>query len=455
MALSKKANRPTVLGQFTGKCCDGNVENNNQMTLPVELFQNLIASDEYKAGIENRHYIGFLGHPQDPGCQDFKDACIVMTEMKLEDNGEVTGTFDLIDTPVGRVVKSFIDAGVTFGISIRGAGDVDGNGYVDPDTFCFRGYDLVTFPAYNDAIPTFTEIAASSDLDKQVKYKKVCSTVNKNLQSITSATTLDTLKEQFNENSDEYKAIEDRKKELNDAEHDDNDELQDIQTPVTAEQVEGMTQLYLEQVEANSQLQREVDQLRVEIANIQANYNRKLKSMKRITAAQISGLTADLKKSEGARKTLIAANTRLKQEQISLKKSNLNLSQKINANSVTINEKTSTISRLQSELSETVACSKRVESRTSNLGEQVKNLQEKVTAAEDLIYEYQKAYADLYANALGVHLTDIPVTATTTVDELTSIVNSGTSTCNMMPANIDVADIDNVYEEDTSDIYAL
>ena len=49
-----------------------------------------------------------------------------------------TGTpqFDLIDTPVGRIVKTFQDAGVTFGISVRGAGDIINNS-VDPDTFVF------------------------------------------------------------------------------------------------------------------------------------------------------------------------------------------------------------------------------------------------------------------------------------------------------------------------------
>jgi hypothetical protein len=115
----------TVLGTFTGKCCDAAVFNNNDMKLDRELFEKLIDSDEYKDAMEHRYYIGFLGHPEDPNCQDFKDACIVMTSMEIKPNDEIYGTFDLIDTPVGRVVKSFIDAGVEFGISIRGAGDVD------------------------------------------------------------------------------------------------------------------------------------------------------------------------------------------------------------------------------------------------------------------------------------------------------------------------------------------
>ena len=81
--------KPAVIGQFTGKCCDANVVNNNDMHLGKELFENLFASDEYKRAMENRHYIGFIGHPNDPGCQDYKDACIVMTDCHLDESGDV------------------------------------------------------------------------------------------------------------------------------------------------------------------------------------------------------------------------------------------------------------------------------------------------------------------------------------------------------------------------------
>ena len=214
---------PAVIGQFTGKCCDANVVNNNDMHLGKELFENLFASDEYKRAMENRHYVGFLGHPEDPGCQDYKDACIVMTDCHLDENGEVYGTFDLIDTPVGRVVKTFTDAGVTFGISIRGAGDVASDGEVDPETFVFRGFDLVTFPAYDDCIPEFREIAASTDLTKQKKFKKVCASIDSNLDKITSCDALKVIQEQFTEGSDEFNKIGDRIEELTTTEPVDNE----------------------------------------------------------------------------------------------------------------------------------------------------------------------------------------------------------------------------------------
>ena len=89
--------------------------------------------------------------------------------MELRDNDEIYGTFDLIDTPVGRIVKSFIDAGVEWGISIRGAGDVDAEGNV---------YE--TFKVVEGAKAPKPAISPSKASDEGYKYnfrghKKMCS----------------------------------------------------------------------------------------------------------------------------------------------------------------------------------------------------------------------------------------------------------------------------------------
>lgn len=426
----KKDKNTSIIGTFSGKSCDATVSNNNDMFLGRDLFTNLFESEEYKRGIELGHYIGFLGHPEDPGCMDFEHACIVMTECHMDENGEIFGTFNLIDTPVGRIVKAFIDAGVKFGISIRGAGDVAGDGTVDPETFVFRGFDLVAFPAYDDAIPEFQAIAASSDLDKQVKYKKVCATVNNNLQSIKSSTTLETIQAQFNENSDEYDVIEKRKAELSD----EGVTEEDDQVVVLNEKINGMTTLYLQEVEASNQLKRDIDHLKKELANASVQYARKLHSIKRITASQITSLEKELDSVTGSYQVSVAASKKLKAEVEQLKKNNLKYTHKIEANSKTICERDSTISDLQAELRKTVTANSKLENRASNRDEEVKSLRARVEAAEQMVLNYQQAYANMYANALGVHLENIAVTADTSVSELQKIIQGGTSTANIAPA---------------------
>lgn len=417
-----------IIGTFTGKCSDFAVVNNNEMHLGKELFEKLLASETYKRAMKYRHYIGFLGHPEDPGCMDYKDACIVMTEMHIEPNGDVIGTFDLIDTPVGRVVKVFMDAGVIWGISIRGAGDVAADGEVDPDSFVFRGFDLVTFPAYDDAIPTFQQIAASSDLDKQVKYKKVCTTLHNNLQGITSCEALEVIQSQFNPNSSEYAEIEARKNAITEEIEEDETSSNDT---VLAQKLEAMTQLYLEQVTANQKLQQDNIALGVELQQTKLQCSKKLNAVKRITSSQVADLSTKLKKITASYRTSVAANSKLKSELESATNANLKYTHKIEANSQAICQKDSIISNLKKELSETVTASRTVEKRASNLDDKNRNLIARVEAAEQMVLNYQQAYANMYANALGVHLEGLSISASTSVEQLRDMINGGTSTCNM------------------------
>ena len=445
--------KPAVIGQFTGKCCDANVVNNNDMHLGKELFENLFASDEYKRAMENRHYIGFIGHPNDPGCQDYKDACIVMTDCHLDESGDVYGTFDLIDTPVGRIVKTFIDAGVTFGISIRGAGDVASDGEVDPETFCFRGFDLVTFPAYDDCIPEFREIAASTDLNKQKKFKKVCAAIDSNLKEITSCDALKVIQEQFTEGTDEFNKIGERIDELSagpEVTAEDAD-----REAVLEQQVAALTDLYTETVNEKNSLVQSLADSQAACSSLEIACARKIASYKRIVASQVKDLQEE--NAEITRKAKIQASRSLNQidslkDQLAqansiserLKENNLKYNQKIQSNSVLIAQKDSTIDDLKSQLSETVTASKRLEKKTSDLDAEKESLLSRVTAAEKLVLEYQQVYADMYANALGVHLDNLPITASTSVQGLKEMISAGTSTSNMMSG----AMVDDILEDD-------
>ena len=434
----------SILGTFEGECADANITNLNGLDITVPVWENVFNSDDYAQAIKLGWYIGFLGHPEDPNCMDFEHACIVMTEGHIDADGKVYGKFNLIDTPVGRIVKAFIDAGVTFGISVRGAGDIEDNS-VDPDTFVFRGFDLVTFPAYPESIPTFSEIAASTDISKRTKYKSVCAAVNSNLDKITMCETLDIIKSQFAAQSDEYKAVEAREGELSKGE----EACEDIN--LSDVKLDSMTRLYLDEVEANVQLRKANESLKRQLATTQLDCSRKLKSVQRITASQYADMRAEKATIQSQVDSLsrscqkhINANKRLNSEVTSLKNSNLKSIQKIDASNNEIQTKDSIISRLRSELDETVNAASATESRTSNLDVQNKKLKSKLEAAENLIAEYQDAYANLYANALGVHLKNISVTASTSVSEMQKLIG-GTSTSNMStvfvePMPIDIAE---------------
>ena len=71
------------------------------------------------------------------------------------DNGELIGEWDILDTPNGRILKTLCDYGYKIGVSSRGSGEVypdaDGNESVDPDQYEFSCFDAVLLPAVKSA----------------------------------------------------------------------------------------------------------------------------------------------------------------------------------------------------------------------------------------------------------------------------------------------------------------
>lgn len=475
-----------ILGTYTGKCCDAAAVNNNDMKLGRELFEVLFDSEDFQRAMEYGHYLGFLGHPEDPGCQDYEHCCIVMRDCKIEDNDEIIGTFDVLDTPVGRIVKTLEDAGVQLGISIRGAGDVDIDGNVDPETFVFRGFDLVTFPAYDDAIPTFQALAASSEVEKQVAYKMICSAIDKNMEHI-NVSAASELQKNFNSESDEYKKLEARKADIGTEDPETSEELsEEDKLEVIGKKLECMTDLYMDTCYDNEDLKAQIKSCKSELNAVKAASDRKFKHLERITRSQQKLMKDRVTAATEKYEVTIKANTELKRklansnreltkvqasnsaimsELNTLKNSNLIYKQKIECSNADIEDRDKTISNLRSELDKTVITSTEAIRKASDFDEEVKHLksevsastktisdlQSRVVAAEDLLAQYQQAYADIYATALGTSVSGLRVTASTSVSDLENLIQGATNTSNvgvnpdydmgeLLPEVIDVLD---------------
>lgn len=395
-----------ILGHFDGECADANITNLNGLDITREVWENVFNSDEYKQAIELGWYIGFLGHPEDPNCMDFEHACIVMREGHIDENGKVFGKFDLIDTPVGRIVSAFIDAGVTFGISVRGAGDIEDNS-VDPDTFVFRGFDLVSFPAFPESIPEYTKIAASSDVETRKKVKAISSAVKDNIKHLNTVAAVEVLQPMFAKQSEEFKALEERKLELQSDESDEDG--------LAEQKLDAITALYVETSEQLKSALAENAQLKAHLAKIQSNNSRRIAAINRITSAQVADLGTQLDKVSARYQTVCAASRILKKD---ASDNNLKYRQRIASAKDNLSKKDEVIAGLQRKLDETVRKVNAAESRASNLGEVTSKLRSEVVAKDALIGEYQSAYATLYASAVGAAETQIRVTGSTTVDQL-------------------------------------
>jgi len=520
-----------IIGTYEGECADATITNLNGLDITREVWENVFSSDIYKKAIEHGWYIGYLGHPEgDPDCQDFRKACIVMTEGHIDNSGKVFGKFNLIDTPVGRIVKAFQDAGVKFGISVRGAGDIIQNS-VDPDTFVFRGFDLVTFPAFPESIPEFTAIAASTDSDKRAKYQAVCAAVKNNIDSLDTVASIDIVQSCFAKQSDEYKVLEDKKQTLLTSEEipdsakltiEDEPSLETTTTYTEGcsedtvgecieidPRVDSMVWLYLEYKNKCSALEAENKELKEYVTSLQSENARRMTSVERICKSQINDLnnvidsvecSLDLKTTElkdlqlQHRKELRSIQSsvserdrkikqledklefinqsnerKLRKVQASLdaeiqknselKEENLKYIKKVESADKSIKDKSAVVASLQAELDETVRKMAQVDKKSSNLDDKISRLNSKIEAAESLTRDYQDAYANLYANALGIGLPDLRVTAETSVDSLQKMIRGSTSIM-MKPSileptqDVDSSDFD-VVDYDDDDLVTL
>lgn len=443
-----------ILGTYEGEVLDTNITNKNGIDITRAVMESVFKSEDYKQGIENGWFIGFLGHPEDPNCMDFEHGCIVMTDGYIDDNGKVHGKFNLIDTPVGRIVKKFQEAGVTFGISIRGAGDIINNS-VEPDSFIFRGFDLVSFPAYPESIPKFTSIAASTNLEDRKKYKAVCASVNANINNINTCSAIDVLQSQFAPQSDEYKLLENQK-----------NKIQHKETfNIDREKIEAMTALYLETSAEVNKLAEQVEKLKRDNASTISACNRKVAALKRITGTQLNDVLKSLDSVTASHNilkrkctVLTSSYNNLREENSVLTgrlnavtKTNLLYKQKIESSTDMIEDKKNTIIGLQEQLHETVTASSRLESESSNLGEEIKRLNSEIRACKENLHSFQTAYLNVYASALGVNPEFISFSDKTSVAELQKKISSSTNTVNI-PSTMLVSP---VFTDDTDDIITM
>ena len=434
-----------ILGTYEGEALDTNITNNNGLDITSEVIEAVLESEDYAVGIENGWFIGFLGHPEDPNCMDFKDGCIVLTDMELNSDGKVHASFNLLDTPVGRVVKTLQDAGVKFGISIRGAGDIIDQS-VDPDTFVFRGYDLVSFPAYPNSIPTFTEIAASTNIETQKKYKAVCAAVRKNLSSITSASAINVIQSQFAPQSEEYAMMNRRKAEI--------ENCQDDNLDISDQKIEAMTQLYLDTLQNVSVLASQLESMKQRNAAISSSSRRKISALKRITASQLHDALSGLDSVTASCDELKHKNAILCAQLADQKEANLIYKQKVENSTNELKKKNKIIASLQSELRETVTASSKIKASASNLGVTNDELQDELRVCKKQLGDFQNAYASMYAAALGVDLAPMSIKSSTSVDELQDIVAGATNTINM-PSAVTVEPVYIDDEVDNDDLATL
>lgn len=135
-----------------GVFMQGNVKNRNGRVYPVEVLAKEVDRYNKEYVSKNRAY-GELGHPQGPTIN--LDRVSHMIKELKQDGSNFIGTAKILETPMGNIVKNFINEGATLGVSSRGMGTLKngkgGASEVQNDFFLATAADIVADPSAPDA----------------------------------------------------------------------------------------------------------------------------------------------------------------------------------------------------------------------------------------------------------------------------------------------------------------
>lgn len=124
----------------------GDIKNRNGRIYPSTVLEKEM--NRYtKDFITTKRALGELGHPDGPQINGDRVSHLI-TEMK-RDGSNFVGKAKILSTPMGNIVKTFIDEGVKVGVSTRGLGSVKPkNGIMEvQDDFHLATVDIVTDPS--------------------------------------------------------------------------------------------------------------------------------------------------------------------------------------------------------------------------------------------------------------------------------------------------------------------
>lgn len=125
----------------------GDLKNRNGRIYPSSILEKEM--NRYNNDfVKSKRALGELGHPNGPQINGDRVSHLI-TEMK-KDGSNFIGKAKILSTPMGEIVKTFIDEGVKIGVSTRGLGSVkpiNGGIMEVQDDFHLAAVDIVTDPS--------------------------------------------------------------------------------------------------------------------------------------------------------------------------------------------------------------------------------------------------------------------------------------------------------------------
>jgi hypothetical protein len=125
-------------------------KNRNGRVYPKAIMENAV-NKYVSEQVSKKRAVGELNHPEGPTVNLDKVSHLI-TDLKLEGT-DVVGKAQILNTPMGKIVKGLLEGGVQLGVSTRGMGSLESrNGvmYVKED-FILNTVDIVQDPSAPEA----------------------------------------------------------------------------------------------------------------------------------------------------------------------------------------------------------------------------------------------------------------------------------------------------------------
>ena len=137
--------------KIRGIFMQADVKNRNGRVYPMEVLEKEVSRYNKKFINEKRAY-GELGHPEGPTV-NLERVSHMVTEL-YPDGKNFIGEAKIMETPMGKIVKSLMNEGGKLGVSSRGMGSLDqknGANYVRDDFYLATAADIVADPSAPNA----------------------------------------------------------------------------------------------------------------------------------------------------------------------------------------------------------------------------------------------------------------------------------------------------------------
>jgi len=125
-------------------------KNRNGRVYPNAIMQKAV-KQYVDTQVSKKRAVGELNHPEGPTVNLDKVSHLI-TDLHFEGK-DVVGKAQILDTPMGKIVKGLLDGGVQLGVSTRGMGSLEqqNGAMVVKDDFILSTVDIVQDPSAPDA----------------------------------------------------------------------------------------------------------------------------------------------------------------------------------------------------------------------------------------------------------------------------------------------------------------